>query len=202
MTGPNEYRRQTVFRGVSDADCIRQAERDAMLARENGYAPESQSWADDAGLRILTVIYRRMYGPPSAGPVGPGWVAPAERKPRPVRLGVAVAVVVIGVIFLASSRPSSPGSSTPAARASITGSFIRWEPVDDARGYAVFTVTNNGSAAGTAKCSVSVRNEFGNFGFDSLVGETVGAGQTRTFRLALSVGSGSRLINTGTVKDC
>jgi hypothetical protein len=58
-------RRQTVIKGVSDADCLRQAEADAAKARTNGYAPESQAWADDAGLRVLTVIYRRV-GPAQA----------------------------------------------------------------------------------------------------------------------------------------
>lgn len=87
-------------------------------------------------------------------------------------------------------------------RSYLVGTFISWEPVDDARGYANFTVTNNGTTTATAECSVSVSNDFGNFGFDKLVGETVPAGETISLRMALDVGEGSALINEGEVTDC
>ncbi len=90
----------------------------------------------------------------------------------------------------------------PAAAKNLTGTFDHWEPVDDGHGHAYFAVTNNGSAAATAECTVQVRDDFGDFGFDSLVGETVEPGKTITGRMALSVGKGSFLINSGSVTNC
>jgi hypothetical protein len=75
-------------------------------------------------------------------------------------------------------------------------------PVDDAHGYAFFSVTNSGGVTQTATCTITVQDDFGDFGFDYLVGETVGPGQTITGKIPLSVGKGSFLINRGTVKDC
>lgn len=84
----------------------------------------------------------------------------------------------------------------------LTGTFLRWQPVDSANGYAYFTVTNNGASTAVAKCTVNVRDDFGDFGFDTLVGETVPAGQTVTLKMAIGMGKGSLLVNHGTVKDC
>jgi hypothetical protein len=43
--------------GVSEADCVRQAEGDVLQARANGYAPVGQAWSEEAGLVVLTVTY-------------------------------------------------------------------------------------------------------------------------------------------------
>jgi hypothetical protein len=63
-------------------------------------------------------------------------------------------------------------------------------------------VTNNGSTTATAECTVRVSNDFGNFGFDFMVGEEVPPGETISGRMALSVGGGSFLIDDGEVTDC
>lgn len=106
----------------------------------------------------------------------------------------AVCCLAVMLALLAGCKGGAPRN--------LVGTFGHWEPVDDARGYAYFSVYNGGSKAETAKCTVDVSNDFGNFGFDSLVGENVASGQTLQLKMAISVGSGSRLINKGTVKDC
>jgi hypothetical protein len=116
---------------------------------------------------------------------------------------VALVVIIWFVFFRGGDADSSSERSAPAeTNTNITGRFISWEPVDDARGYASFSVTNHGSAAAEATCTVRVSNDFGNFGFDYMVGETIGAGDTRNFRMALNVDEGSFLINEGEVTDC
>ena len=90
----------------------------------------------------------------------------------------------------------------PAATNHLVGTFIKWEPVDEANGYAYISIKNNGSSTATAECTVRVSNDFGNFGFDFMVGEDIPAGETWTGRMALSVGEGSLLINKGIVEDC
>jgi hypothetical protein len=94
------------------------------------------------------------------------------------------------------------GGGDGGSSSSLTGRFIRWEPVDEANGYAYISVTNHGSTAGVAECTVTVRNDFGDFGFDYMVGETIGAGETFSGRMAINVGEGSFLINQGDVTDC
>jgi hypothetical protein len=59
LARPAPERVQVVFRGVSDADCLRQAEVDGINARASGYSIENQAWSDDDAARILTVVYRR-----------------------------------------------------------------------------------------------------------------------------------------------
>lgn len=112
-----------------------------------------------------------------------------------------IGLLVIGCGAPSATRPPTP-VPTPRATSPIVGTFLRWEAVDDKRGYAYFKITNNGTAPATAKCSIRVRNDFGNFGFDSLVGEVVQPSQTITGRIPISVGEGSRLINQGEVTDC
>lgn len=115
---------------------------------------------------------------------------------------LVIALVVLGCSGPAATpRPPTP-VPTPAPTSPITGTFVRWQSVDDKNGYAHFTITNNGTVPATAKCSISVRNDFGNFGFDSLVGEVVQPGETISGRIPISVGSGSKLINQGEVEDC
>jgi hypothetical protein len=146
---------------------------------------------------------------PPADP-GPGWVTPAAspRKGRgctPWLLAFAVLVVVALVYssYRGTSGGDTPGKTDPPAAAKqLVGTFLRWEPVDESNGYAYFSIKNNGSSSAVAECTVRVSNDFGNFGFDFLVGETVAAGKTVTGKMAISVGEGSALINEGVVEDC
>lgn len=101
-----------------------------------------------------------------------------------------------------SGNESRAADTADEPNARITGEFVEWQPVDDARGYAVFTITNHGPDDGVAECTIEVSNDFGNFGFDSLVGEPIEAGETINGRIALDVDEGSFLINEGSVKDC
>ena len=121
---------------------------------------------------------------------------------------LGLVVIVVGAYLLFGRGGSgdnddngSDGGTAPAAK-HLTGEFVLWEPVDDAHGYAYFTVTNNGTTTETAECTIKVDNDFGNFGFDYLVGERVGPGETISGKVALDVGEGSFLINHGEVTDC
>jgi len=108
----------------------------------------------------------------------------------------------LGITGGAGSGGSSGTSSGTSSSGNISGEFLYWEPVDDKRGYAYFSLTNHGSTSAVATCTVHVSNDFGNFGFDYLVGETVGAGQTVTGKIPINVGEGSLLINKGEVTNC
>lgn len=107
-------------------------------------------------------------------------------------------VIAILVLVLSACAPAEKPDLSD-----IHGAFVNWEPVDDDRGYAIFTVTNDGTEAGTAQCIVQVLNDFGNFGTDSMAGERIEAGDTRSFRIAMTVpDGGGLLINRGTVTNC
>jgi hypothetical protein len=140
---------------------------------------------------------------PSAAPTAP---TPAKKgrgiSQRQLVVGLIVLVVAAGVFGFVRGRPASAPGAAPAANRNVTGTFVRWEAVDDKRGYAYFTATNHGTETVTAECKVSVRNDFGNFGFDSLVGEQIAPGETLSGRMSISVGDGSQLINQGEVTDC
>lgn len=112
-----------------------------------------------------------------------------------------LAVLLVGCGTGATPHPATP-TPVPEPTGVIVGAFVRWQSVDDRNGYAYFTLTNTGSTPATATCTISVRNDFGNFGFDFLVGEIVQPGETVSGRIPISVGSGSRLINSGEVTDC
>lgn len=120
------------------------------------------------------------------------------------RLLLIGALAVLGIAWWVSQSNNAGGAANtpPPAAKHLTGAFISWEPVDDAHGYAYFSVTNSGTTTVTATCIVSVSNDFGNFGFDGLAGEPVGPGQTINGKIALSVGEGSYSINKGSVRDC
>jgi hypothetical protein len=117
---------------------------------------------------------------------------------------ILVVLLALGVASrLGNSQPPSGGAGGGSGGgANITGTFVDWNPVDDSSGYALFTLHNSGAASGVAKCTISVKDDFGDFGFDSLVGETVEPGQTVSRRLPINVGKGSYKINHGEVKDC
>ena len=154
-------------------------------------------------------------GPPSPAvtpPASPGWsAAPPAVKPAKKNRNTAVGCVVVIIVLVAigaavgSNKSGSSGSGSSGSGsggAHLSGTFIQWVPVDEGHGYAYFSVTNSGTASATAKCTISVKDDFGDFGFDMLVGETVGPGQTITGKMAIGVGKGSLLINSGDVKDC
>lgn len=139
--------------------------------------------------------------------------APSPAMPKKPGRSISQRQLVVGLVVLAiglvafgmirdwtDSTSGGNGGGNPARN--VTGAFVGWDPDDDVHGYVVFTITNHGSQTETARCSVRVSNDFGNFGFDSLVGETVGPGQTINGRMAISVGEGSALINKGEVSDC
>ena len=123
---------------------------------------------------------------------------------RTRRTGWLVAVALLLGACSPTAAPAAVPTPVPAPTAvrNVTGSFVRWEAVDDKRGYAYISVTNHGTETITAVCKVHVRNSFGNFGFDSLVGKEIAPGETISGRLAISVGNGSRLIDQGEVTEC
>lgn len=136
---------------------------------------------------------------------GPGIPTPAAKKNNNARLGCLGLVILLGVIgYMNRGTGTGTGSNNGGAPSEnhLTGKFLEWVPVDEGNGYAYFSITNSGTTTETATCSISVKNDFGNFGFDSLVGESVGAGQTITGKIPLSVSKGSFLINSGEVTDC
>lgn len=122
-------------------------------------------------------------------------------------LFIFIGIVAVG-FYLTNAPDRDDERSEPREAAepeevkNVTGTFLRWEPVDDARGYAHFSVTNNGDKAVTVTCTISVRNDFGDFGFDSLVGERIAAFDTLSGKIPINVGEGSFLIEEGEVKDC
>lgn len=131
---------------------------------------------------------------------------PVKAKGPSLLLFLVGAIVIAGIAAAinggtgngATDRDDDP----PARSSNLVGRFLRWEPVDESSGYAYFEVENRGSSSATATCSIRVSNDFGDFGFDSLVGERVAAGKTLSGRVALDVGEGSFTINEGTVTDC
>jgi hypothetical protein len=144
--------------------------------------------------------------PATPQPGGIPAAAPPRRDYKPALL--LVLLLIIGAFwFMGQNRPSSGnggGSNEdpdePNAR--ITGTFVRWEAVDDARGYAYFSITNHGPEDGVAECTIRVRNDFGNFGFDILSGEPIEAGETISGRIPIDVSEGSFLIDEGSVENC
>jgi hypothetical protein len=121
-----------------------------------------------------------------------------------LKSGVVLVAAMAVLLFVGTAFGTSKGAgSTPGAAAAggFSGVFGSWTPVDAGHGYARFAVTNHGTTSATAKCTVEVRDDFGNLGWDSLVGETIPAGQTKTLRMAISF-EGALRVTKGTVKDC
>jgi hypothetical protein len=139
-------------------------------------------------------------------------VQPAQSSGRSVANVLGVLFVVAFLVWLLFLRGGGGGAGetddrndpepTAEPPSNITGEFLRWEPVDEANGYAYFSITNHGPTDDVAECSVSVSNDFGDFGFDILAGEPVKTGETIEGRMAIDVGEGSFLINEGEVTDC
>jgi hypothetical protein len=90
-TTPGSQRLKSVFRGVGEADCLRQADADVVQARSRGYEPESQDWSEENGLKVLTVTY--VY----TGRVAPTPVAPAPAVATPpARAALRASILVVG----------------------------------------------------------------------------------------------------------
>lgn len=160
--------------------------------------PTKAQWAVGivAALVILGSLGRPPATSPSANPTAS--LAAVDRSTSPTAAPTAPPTAT------PTARPTAVPTPTPVPQptAVLTGKFVRWEAVDARRGYAYISVTNSGPVAGTAKCTVSVKNDFGNFGFEFLTGVVVQPGETASGRVAIDVGSGSPLINSGTVTDC
>lgn len=123
-----------------------------------------------------------------------------------IALGCLVVLVLIAGAYsflTGKSGDSQPSRTAAPAQARLTGSFERWEPIDDSHGYAYFSIRNSGTSSATATCTVIVRDDFGDVGFDYMSGEVVAAGQSLNGRMALSVsGQGAYRITSGELKDC
>jgi hypothetical protein len=115
-------------------------------------------------------------------------------------MGLVAAVVLLWIVL--GGNGGSGATPDPATPSHLTGKLLGWDPVDQASGYARFSVTNSGTADAVAKCSITVKNDFGDSGFDFLVGLPVPAGETVTSRIPLSVGKGSFTMNRGSVTGC
>lgn len=158
----------------------------------NAYeAPPERSGASGAAVQPPAAA-------PSAVQAPSPKTAPAGRSVNNTARGCLAVVVIVLVLGWVGSQ----ASQTSAPANDLTATFDNWEPVDDGNGYAYFSITNRGTASAVAKCTVTVKDDLGDFGFDSLVGETVGPGQTVHGKMAISVGKGSYLVNTGTVDRC
>ena len=138
----------------------------------------------------------------AATSAAPGWVAPADSAPKKRISKTRFAIIAFLVIIVLGAIGQVSKGGQASSDKQLSGAFVGWEPVDDANGYADISITNHGTASATAMCKVNVSDDFGDFGFDQLVGEEVGAGQTFTGRIPISVGKGSYLINKGTVTEC
>lgn len=82
---------KSVFRSVSTDDATKQAEADMRRAGANGYELDSQSWADDQGIHVLTVVYR--YTGRAAVAPAAGWATPASASE--ISPGVVAGVAVL-----------------------------------------------------------------------------------------------------------
>jgi hypothetical protein len=225
-------RRTVVYRGATREQAESAYHDDARKAATDGFVPTSENWSVALGQQVLTVDYlfqpdqapavlaalsdvRSLpvaTGEPAAVPPPLGApavaLAPAKSGTNPL-VGCLALVAVVVVAYLAVGRGNSGGSDSatpppaaPAAVSHLTGTFLRWEPVDEQNGYAYFSITNTGTSTETATCTISVENDFGDFGFDILVGEPVGPGETISGNIPISVGEGSFLINKGEVTNC
>lgn len=125
---------------------------------------------------------------------------PRDDRPGPMAYVITAALTVGIVWFLFFRGGGVEPESEPESE--LVGEFVRWEAVDDARGWAFFTVTNEGGSPAEATCSVSVFNDFGNFGVNIMSGERVGAGATISRRIAIDVDEGAFSVDEGEVTDC
>jgi hypothetical protein len=111
---------------------------------------------------------------------------------------VVATVLAAGVVAVFVNRAApAEGGVDP-----LTGSFVRWEPIDDGHGTAVISVTNAGSSAAAARCTVEVTTDLGGFGIAALTGEDVPPNATIIRRLVVNIGQGSYRVTGGKVTHC
>lgn len=113
-------------------------------------------------------------------------------------LRAALLMVVLVGCNEAAPSPSATPEPTPDAR--IEATFIGWDVVDDARGWAFLTVRNDSLEEVTAECTVTVSSEFGDTGTGTMEPETLLPSETVNVRVAVEVGSGSAAIDSGEVR--
>lgn len=101
--------------------------------------------------------------PTVAGPVSATSAPMGNRRPNALGCLALIALAVVAwVAFSAGnsgrSDSSTPPPAAPAEVSHLTGTFLRWEPVDEANGYAYFSITNSGATTEIAECKISVKN--------------------------------------------
>jgi hypothetical protein len=114
----------------------------------------------------------------------------------------AALVGIIGGLFLLGTIIEAFEEKTPTGdtKTSVTGEYLGWVSIDSARGYALVSFTNTSSSEASLSCTVSVRTDFGNSGFDILTG-TIDAGETIEQRVALTVtDNAAALVDSGEVE--
>lgn len=114
----------------------------------------------------------------------------------------------VAALIAGCDAQPSPDSESPIATASaedrsgLIGTFIGWDAIDDARGYAIITVHNNTTGEFTLECTVTVTSDFGDTGSGVMEPETLLPEQEVSVQVAINVGDGAGAINDGEVTDC
>ncbi len=127
-------------------------------------------------------------------PPGPAELAAQQKAGQAAGIGCLIIIIIVVLIAIFGHGSGSGGSVTGTAT---------WLPVDTAHGYALVTLTNSGSEDATATCTVEATTDFGDMGFDSMVGENIPAGQTVTAKFPLTIQNESAFkVTSVTVKDC
>jgi hypothetical protein len=111
-----------VFRGASQAECLRLARVDQESAIAYGYEPKSQTWSEEAGATVLTVTYRVAGIVPQPNRIG----LPSAPAVRSAGLWTVLAVYVATALILASLGPGSAchGDTASAVRLWIASLII------------------------------------------------------------------------------
>lgn len=156
----------------------------ANLALRGGLTPEERERLDS--FKFVVVPQPSVFRDTDGKPTTFGYVA--------VTVGIVLALAAAAYIGSVRSEAGTPN---------IRPEFVRWEPIDASRGYAYISLVNEGSSAGTAKCVVEVKSDFGDIGFDILVGIDLAPGERWDGRVPLTVsGDGAFLVTLGSVRDC
>src|SRR5690349_17056331 len=100
MSAPSVLR--SVFHGITDDICTRQADMEARQLALAGYVPISQSWAFEGSRRELAVVYALVAPQHSNGPAET-W---ASRQVRALLVLILAAVTGIGVFLWSQQAPT------------------------------------------------------------------------------------------------
>lgn len=166
----------SVFRGVTGAECERQAEAENAEARTLGYEPISQAWSEDSGIKVLTVVYRYKGGPVFGRPAleAPASVRPPAAPTTGNRLSIAVRIVlgVSGVLLLLVAI----GSFIGVGGGTILGTFTltQTEDVDTIGGGC--QGTGGYSDIASDRSIVTVKNESGTILATATLTNGIGSG--------------------------